>query len=80
MSGNGAAYRSWTIYPSKGEVSAESLCTSSKRVSRTYVLRGGSWYYGRDFARCACRLDYGPSSVGVNLGFRLARLFSFPLS
>lgn len=67
-------------YPFKGEVSAESIYTGNNRARSTYVLRSGSWYYGRDFARCACRLDYGPSSVGVNFGFRLARLFSFSLS
>lgn len=67
-------------YPFKGEVSAESLYTSSKLVISTYVLRGGSWRGLRGDARCACRLGSHPSLGGHNSGFCLARLFSFPLS
>ena len=63
-------------YPFKGEVSAESLYTENKRADRTHVLRGGSWSFNRDFARCACSLGRAPVYVPVPIGFRLARLFS----
>jgi formylglycine-generating enzyme required for sulfatase activity len=63
-------------YPFKGEVSAESLYTKNKRAGGTYVLRGGSWLFNRDRARCACRYVHFPV-VGNDIhGFRLARLFS----
>jgi len=64
-------------YPFKGEVRAESLYTGNKRASSTYVLRGGSSLLNRDYARCAYRRDNDPDYDSVNVGFRLARLFSF---
>jgi formylglycine-generating enzyme required for sulfatase activity len=67
-------------YPFSGEVSAESLYTENKSSSKTYVLRGGSWYYTRDSARCAYRYDYDPDYDSGLHGFRLARLFSLPSS
>ena len=67
-------------YPFKGEVSAESLYTKNKRAGSTYVLRGGSWYYDRDYARCASRFDFTPADVLDIFGFRLARLFSLSSS
>jgi formylglycine-generating enzyme required for sulfatase activity len=56
-------------YPSKGEVSAESLYTRNKRADSTYVLRGGSWNYDRDLARCACRLAAPPVLGNASSGF-----------
>ena len=35
------------------------------------VLRGGSWYYLRSSARCACRLRRFPDFRSDNFGFRL---------
>ena len=35
------------------------------------VLRGGSWYYYRSFARCAVRRRYEPVLFYSDLGFRL---------
>jgi formylglycine-generating enzyme required for sulfatase activity len=67
-------------YPFKGEVSAESLYTRNKSSNRTYVLRGGSWYYNRDLARCAYRIVINPAYVFDTIGFRLARLFSLSSS
>jgi Uncharacterized conserved protein, COG1262 len=63
-------------YPFKDEVIAESLYTKNKRAGRTCVLRGGSWYYLRFYARCACRIVNTPDHFSDILGFRLARLFS----
>lgn len=37
------------------------------------VLRGGSWFYDPDYARCAYRYDNRPSSRVLFYGFRLAR-------
>lgn len=37
------------------------------------VLRGGSWYFSQDYARCAYRLDYFPINRSHFYGFRLAR-------
>ena len=64
-------------YPLTSEVGAESLYTKNKRADSIYVLRGGSWNFHRDYARCACR--YGvrfPDLVLDTRGIRLARLFS----
>ena len=67
-------------YPFSGEVSAESLYTGNKGSSKTYVLRGGSWYNLRAYARCAYRSGNNPVYINVldGYGFRLARLFSLP--
>jgi formylglycine-generating enzyme required for sulfatase activity len=35
------------------------------------VLRGGSWDYGQDYARCACRYGYGPDAWRGSVGFRV---------
>ena len=35
------------------------------------VLRGGSWYNGQWYARCACRLRRDPGSGLNDLGFRV---------
>ena len=37
------------------------------------VIRGGSWYYEADSARCALRYTHRPQDRGFSLGFRLAR-------
>lgn len=41
-------------------------------VPASYVLRGGSWYDGQDFARCAYRGGLHPGAWSVFLGFRCA--------
>jgi len=38
------------------------------------VLRGGSWYYGRGFARCTYRLGFLPGYRSGYLGLRLVCL------
>jgi len=37
------------------------------------VIRGGSWYYGPDSARCGLRYTHRPQDDGPSLGFRLVR-------
>jgi formylglycine-generating enzyme required for sulfatase activity len=37
------------------------------------VIRGGSWYYDADSARCALRYTHAPADKGFSLGFRLVR-------
>ena len=36
------------------------------------VIRGGSWYFDADSARCALRYTHNPKDKGFSLGFRLA--------
>ncbi len=40
------------------------------------VIRGGSWVFGADSARCALRYTHRPQDVGSSLGFRLVREFT----
>ena len=64
-------------YPFKGEVSAESLYTKNKRAGRRCVLRGGSW--DRTLAPTLFALAPPVATLAfddIDLGFRLARLFS----
>jgi len=37
------------------------------------VIRGGSWYFAADSARCALRYTHRPDDRGFSLGFRVAR-------
>ncbi len=43
-------------------------CASTLRV-----IRGGSWAFGADSARCALRYTHRPQDRGPSLGFRVAR-------
>jgi len=43
-------------------------CASGRKV-----IRGGSWHYGADSARCGLRYTHAPTDEGPSLGFRLAR-------
>jgi formylglycine-generating enzyme required for sulfatase activity len=43
-------------------------CSSSLRV-----IRGGSWYFGSDSARCGLRYTHRPDDSGPSLGFRVVR-------
>ena len=35
------------------------------------VIRGGSWYFGADSARCGLRYTHRPQDLGFSLGFRV---------
>jgi formylglycine-generating enzyme required for sulfatase activity len=39
---------------------------------RIEVIRGGSWYFGADSARCGLRYTHRPQDRGFSLGVRLA--------
>ncbi|MCP4146359.1 MAG: formylglycine-generating enzyme family protein, partial [bacterium] len=41
------------------------------RTGFARVLRGGSWYHGRDFARCSYRNSHFPRYRLLNYGFRV---------
>ena len=36
------------------------------------VIRGGSWFFGADSARCGLRYTHRPQDRGFSLGVRLA--------
>jgi hypothetical protein len=63
------------------EESAETTCDSEDEYlgfrlvldSAYRVYRGGSWYYGPQFARVANRYRDDPAYRGDDLGFRLAK-------
>ena len=40
-------------------------------ASSTRVIRGGSWYFDADSARCAQRYTHAPQDQGFSLGFRV---------
>jgi formylglycine-generating enzyme required for sulfatase activity len=55
-------------YPDEAVVDPLGRCDSE-----LLVIRGGSWYYGPDSARCALRYTHRPVDDGPSLGFRLVR-------
>lgn len=54
-------------YPAGGATDPMPHCQSPLRV-----IRGGSWHYGADSARCALRYTHRPQDDGFSLGFRVA--------
>jgi ergothioneine biosynthesis protein EgtB len=56
----------------KGEIT-KYISLLDKKDRNIAVLRGGSWYYFRDIARCADRDRYDPGVRLDNLGFRCVR-------
>jgi len=55
-------------YPAGQITDPRGSCATAFRV-----IRGGSWIFGADSARCALRYTHRPEHVGPSLGFRLAR-------
>jgi len=55
-------------YPEAPASDPLGVCDSELRV-----IRGGSWYFGADSARCGLRYTHRPEDRGMSLGFRLAR-------
>jgi len=55
-------------YPETDEVDPVRACGSELKV-----IRGGSWHFGADSARCALRYTHRPIDVGPSLGFRVVR-------
>lgn len=61
-------YRGYSKAPQINPINTSGLLSGASRV-----IRGGSWGYGADRCRSACR-DWFGSGRGDELGFRLARL------
>ena len=84
-----ASYRPnrWGLFDLHGNVwewTSDPLCPypadGSERVdplpecdSPWKVIRGGSWHFGADSARCALRYTHRPRDLGPSLGFRVVR-------
>lgn len=55
-------------YDGQPELDPIRACASPLRV-----IRGGSWHFGADSARCALRYTHAPADRGPSLGFRVVR-------
>jgi formylglycine-generating enzyme required for sulfatase activity len=55
-------------YSSTSAIDPVATCRSPLKV-----IRGGSWYFGADSARCALRYTHRPQDRGFSLGFRVVR-------
>jgi len=69
MSGN---VWEWTsddhcAYPDRAVTDPHGTCASGLKV-----IRGGSWFFGADSARCGLRYTHRPQDRGFSLGVRLA--------
>jgi sulfatase modifying factor 1 len=63
----------WTLddhcpYPAGPTTDPLAVCASGLKV-----IRGGSWLFDADSARCAVRYTHAPRDRGPSLGFRLVR-------
>jgi len=55
-------------YPEGPSVDPVGRCAADRRV-----IRGGSWAFGADSARCGLRYTHAPGDSGYSLGFRVVR-------
>jgi formylglycine-generating enzyme required for sulfatase activity len=64
----------WTSdwYSPYAESRAEDIDPHGPATGDTRVIRGGSWYFDANSARCALRYTHAPRDKGFSLGFRLA--------
>lgn len=61
-------------YPGGPDAIVDPLGACAPQISAgKKVIRGGSWLFGEDSARCALRYTHRPSDVGPSLGFRALR-------
>ena len=68
MSGNVWEWTSDDYAPYPGAVTPEGPAFTPDRK----VIRGGSWRFGADSARCGLRYTHRPQDRGDSLGVRLA--------
>jgi formylglycine-generating enzyme required for sulfatase activity len=55
-------------YPAGSVIDPVGACATDFKV-----IRGGSWYFDANSARCALRYTHRPQDSGFSLGFRLVR-------
>jgi formylglycine-generating enzyme required for sulfatase activity len=63
----------WTADDYCPYLAAEIIDPLARCGSSLKVIRGGSWYFEADSARCALRYTHRPADVGFSLGFRIVR-------
>jgi formylglycine-generating enzyme required for sulfatase activity len=64
----------WTSdwYAPYSDQAAANIDPHGGAAAEKRVIRGGSWYFDADSARCALRYTHRPQDKGFSLGFRLA--------
>jgi formylglycine-generating enzyme required for sulfatase activity len=64
----------WTSdwYGPYSEVRAANIDPRSGPSGEKRVIRGGSWFFDANSARCALRYTHAPQDKGFSLGFRVA--------
>jgi len=64
----------WTSdwYGPYSESSAANIDPRSGPSGEKRVIRGGSWFFDANSARCALRYTHAPRDKGFSLGFRVA--------
>jgi formylglycine-generating enzyme required for sulfatase activity len=64
----------WTSdwYGAYRDTAAENIDPHGPESGDKRVIRGGSWYFDADSARCALRYTHRPQDKGFSLGFRVA--------
>ncbi len=64
----------WTSdwYAPYQESESDNIDPHGPLAGETRVIRGGSWYFDANSARCALRYTHAPTDKGFSLGFRLA--------
>ena len=64
----------WTSdwYAPYRESSADGIDPHGPSSGQKRVIRGGSWYFDANSARCGLRYTHAPNDKGFSLGFRLA--------
>jgi sulfatase modifying factor 1 len=64
----------WTSdnYGAYGDSAAANIDPHGPASGETRVIRGGSWFFDANSARCALRYTHAPQDKGFGLGFRVA--------
>ena len=64
----------WTsdFYAPYSEIAATNIDPHGPAAGEKRVIRGGSWYFDANSARCGLRYTHAPQDKGYSLGFRVA--------